>query len=147
MYKLTWTKTQETCPSIFPHLWQLSHIWIFFFFIGATLWPYCVRTNEMRKRAKLSFILVYAPDAVFQKNVTFIKIYCKMTCCLLVGNKAVDWNFRKKLFVVSLLAHLILMNMFRLNALIFQNWRLLVFGVNIRASQSLSKELQSVSPL
>ena len=67
-----------------------------------------------------------------------------MTCCLLVGNKAVDWNFRKKLFVVSLLAHLILMNMFRLNALIFQNWRLLVFGVNIRASQSLLKELQSV---
>ena len=45
-----------------------------------------------------------------------------MTCCLLAGKKAVDWNIKKrKLFHISLLAHLILMNMLKLNNLIFQN--------------------------
>ena len=40
-----------------------------------------------------------------------------MTCCLLVGTKSGRLKYQKKLFLVSLLAHLILMNMLRLNAL------------------------------
>ena len=41
-----------------------------------------------------------------------------MTCCLLVGTKSGRLKYqKKKLFLVSLLAHLILMNMLRLNAL------------------------------
>ena len=45
-----------------------------------------------------------------------------MTCCLLVGTKSGGLKYyKKKLFVISLLAHLILMNMLRLNNLIFRN--------------------------
>ena len=47
--------------------------------------------------------------------------YCKMRCCLLVGTQSGRLKYNKRLLRVSLLAHLILMNMLRLNALIFQN--------------------------
>ena len=67
-----------------------------------------------------------------------------MTCCLLVGTKSGRLKYNKKLFLSSLLAHLILMNMLRLNALICPNERLIVFAINVRASQSLLKELQRV---
>ena len=46
--------------------------------------------------------------------------YCKMRCCLLVGTKSGRLKYNKRLFLDSLLAHLILMNRLRLNALIFQ---------------------------
>ena len=47
--------------------------------------------------------------------------YYKMKCCLLVRTKSGRLKYNKRLFLVSLLAHLILMNMLRLNAVIFQN--------------------------
>ena len=56
-----------------------------------------------------------------------------MTCCLLVGTKSGRLKYKKKLFLVSLLAQLVLMNMLKLTALILKNSS---FGVNIRASQS-----------
>ena len=52
-------------PHHSSHLWQLSHVWNLVFSIGATIWLYCVRTNEMRKRTNLSFTYVCAPYVVF----------------------------------------------------------------------------------
>ena len=39
---------------------------------------------------------MFAPYAVFSKKVIFIKIYCKMACCLLVGTKSGRLKYKKK---------------------------------------------------
>ena len=62
----------------------------------------------------------------FKRKWYSSKFIAKWHVVYWLGPKAVDWNIRKKLFLVSLLAQLILMNMLRLNALILKNssfWR------------------------
>ena len=69
LFKLTSTKTQETCPLFFPPLTVKSYFMGFFHYWGNCM-PYCVRVNEMRKRTKLSFTYVYASYALCSLKFT-----------------------------------------------------------------------------
>ena len=112
-------KHRKLAPPFFQPLTVKSYLKFFFSLLGPLYGYIASERAKCEKGQNCPSPLCMLQMLYFKRKL--LGFTAKWHVAYYLGQKVVDWNIKKKLFLISLLAHLILMNMLRLKNRIFQN--------------------------